>query len=399
MANSISAITTGIGGVVIDSVDTTGNLNLKSGGTTVVAVTSTGASVTGLLAGSTNYTGFKNRIINGAMVIDQRYAGASVTPVNGQYIVDRFGFYGTPTSKFSMQQNAGSVTSPSGFKNYLGFTSLSAYSIGSTEWFQAYQVIEGYNIADLGYGAAGAQTVTLSFWVRGSIVGTYGGFLCNSDGTRAYNFSYTISVANTWEQKTITVVGDTIGTWLNTNGAGLQVVWSLGAGSSTLTGTSGSWSSTLYRSVTGQVNVSGTNGATFYITGVQLEKGSTATSFDVRDYGRELAMCQRYYTKILSFTVGYNVLAPATAASTNTAGAFISYPVTMRTAPTFSYANIILADGAVSSVVNSIVATWAGTNTANVTFSGATANLTTYRPTPLIANNTASAFIDMSAEL
>jgi hypothetical protein len=193
-----------------------------------------------------------------------------------------------------MQQNAGSVTSPSGFKNYLGFTSLSAYSIGSTEWFQAYQVIEGYNIADLGYGAAGAQTVTLSFWVRGSIVGTYGGFLCNSDGTRAYNFSYTISVANTWEQKTITVVGDTIGTWLNTNGAGLQVVWSLGAGSSTLTGTSGSWSSTLYRSVTGQVNVSGTNGATFYITGVQLEKGSTATSFDYRPYGTELALCQRY---------------------------------------------------------------------------------------------------------
>lgn len=240
-------------------------------------------------------TAFKNRIINGAMMIDQRNAGASVTPtVSGTYTLDRFVAVLSQASKYSVQQNAGSVTPPEGFTNYLGTTSLSAYTVGSTEIFAIRHQIEGYNIADLNWGTANAKTVTLSFWVRSSLTGTFGGSLRNSGGSRSYPFSYTISSANTWEQKSITIVGDTTGTWLTTNGVGISLTFSLASGS-TLSGTAGAWTGNNLTSVTGATSVVGTNGATFYITGVQLEVGSTATSFDYRPYGTELALCQRYY--------------------------------------------------------------------------------------------------------
>ena len=180
--------------------------------------TSDGVSSSGLY-------GFKNRIINGAMVIDQRNAGASVTPSAGTYTVDRWEFYITQASKVTFQQNAGSVTPPSGFSNYLGFTvgASANVTVGASDLFLIDQFIEGYNIADLGFGAAGAQTVTLSFWVRSSLTGTFGGSLTNSGNARSYPFTYTISAANTWEKKTLTVAGDTAGTWNTTNGTGLGV--------------------------------------------------------------------------------------------------------------------------------------------------------------------------------
>ena len=242
-------------------------------------------------------TAFKNRIINGAMVIDQRNAGASVTPANQAYTLDRWYCGLTQSSKFSVQQNAGSVTPPAGFKNYLGVTSLSAYSVGAGDTFYFGQQIEGYNIADLGFGAAGAQTVTLSFWVRSSLTGTFGGALNSSIGSgRSYPFTFTISAANTWEQKTVTVPGDTSGTWNSTNGSGLIVWFNLGSGS-TYSGTAGAWATAIYVAPTGATSVVGTNGATFYITGVQLEAGSVATPFERRSYGQELALCQRYYER------------------------------------------------------------------------------------------------------
>jgi hypothetical protein len=250
-----------------------------------------------LLSASANgITGFKNRIINGAMVISQSAAGASVTndAADLKFAVDRTNIYGTVSSKFTAQQNAGSVTPPAGFINYLGITSSSAYTVGAGENFWVQQRVEGLNIADLGWGAAGASTVTLSFWVRSSLTGTFGGAFQNSANNRSYPFTYTISVANTWEQKTVTVAGDTSGTWLTTNGVGVKVTWGLGVGS-TFSGTAGAWAAANYNSATGAVSVVGTSGATFYITGVQLEKGSTATSFDYRPYGTEFMLCQRYY--------------------------------------------------------------------------------------------------------
>jgi hypothetical protein len=244
-----------------------------------------------------SYTGFKNRIINGAMVIDQRNAGASVTvSSDGAYTLDRWKCPSFPASKFSVQRNASSLTPPVGFTNYLGITSLSAYTVLTGDYEAVQQRIEGFNCADLNWGTASAKTVTLSFWVRSSLTGTFGGAIYNNAANRSYPFTYTISSANTWEQKTVTIAGDTTGTWTTDNSAGLTLTFGLGVGA-TYSGTAGSWAGSLYFSATGATSVVGTNGATFYITGVQLEKGSTATSFDYRPYSAELQLCQRYYRK------------------------------------------------------------------------------------------------------
>jgi hypothetical protein len=305
-------------------------------------VTSAGVAVTGTLSASNgisvaNTFGFKNRIINGGMVIDQRNAGASVTPVAGQFVTDRFRFSLSQTSKLTAQQ---STTAPAGFINSLLVTSSSAYSVLTGDYFGIAHPIEGLNVADFGWGSAGAATVTLSFWVRSSLTGTFGGAVQNSASNRSYPFSYTISAANTLEQKTITIAGDTTGTWLTTNGVGLVVRFGLGYGSTYGGGTAGAWVGSDTQSVTGAVSVVGTSGATFYITGVQLEKGSTATSFDVRAYSAELAMCQRYYFKTFAQGTAPVQNSGSTAggllvstSATSTFGGSLSLPVTMRAAP------------------------------------------------------------------
>jgi hypothetical protein len=273
--------------------------------------------------------GFKNRIINGACVIAQRTTGSLTNDSSvALYPVDRFFIYGNVSSKFTAQQNAGSVTPPVGFTNYIGITSLSAYSIGSSDGNILGQGIEGFNIADLDWGTANAQPVTLSFWVRSSLTGTFGGAVQNNAQNRSYPFSYTISSANTWELKSITIVGDTTGTWVTNNGKGIQLTFGLGVGS-TGSGTAGAWAASNFSSATGATSVVGTNGATFYITGVQLEKGSTATSFDYRPYGTELQLCQRYYFGTFEGQSG--VCFDATVLPMS-----ISMPVPMRAIPTFS---------------------------------------------------------------
>jgi hypothetical protein len=285
--------------------------------------TSDGVSSSGLY-------GFKNRIINGAMVIDQRNAGASVTQSSSADVfpVDRFKINGNQNAKFTAQQNAGSVTPPTGFTNYLGITSSAATTVGSSDYFLLTHNVEGFNVADLGWGSAGASTVTMSFWVRSSLTGTFGGAIANSAFNRSYPFTYTISAANTWEQKSITIAGDTTGTWLKTNGIGLSIQFGLGVGS-TYSGTSGAWAGAGYISATGATSVVGTNGATFYITGVQLEKGSTATSFDYRPYGTELVLCQRYY-EVVNATLGAYVDNGAV----DNVRFYIAFKVTKRANPT-----------------------------------------------------------------
>jgi len=289
--------------------------------------------------------GFKNRIINGAMVIDQRNAGASGTATG--YTIDRWGYYGVQSSKGTWQQNAGSVTPPTGFTNYLGFTSSSSYTTVSGDLFELYQSIEGYNIADLDFGKSTAKTVTLSFWVRSSLTGTFGASLTNSGNTRNYPFTYTISSANTWEYKTVTIPGDTTGTWLTTNGVGCVVIFSLGIGSGTYVGTAGAWNGTTSAIIpSGTTSVVGTNGATFYITGVQVEKGSQATAFDWRPYTTELQLCQRYFYSLGGIAT-YEQFAVGCATSA-TDGRFMIYlPVPMRTQPSIAQTGSFqLASGA-----------------------------------------------------
>ena len=276
--------------------------------------------------------GFRNRIINGAMVIDQRNAGASVTPTTSTdgYPVDRFAVTVTQNSKLTTQQNAGGLTGtnlPVGFQNYLGVTSSSAYSVSASDYFAIYHRIEGFNFADMQWGTTNAKTITLSFQVYSSLTGTFGGALRNAAGNRGYPFTYTVSSANTWTSISITIAGDTTGTWVGaTNGIGLQIWFGLGVGS-TNSGTAGSWSGTGYFSATGATSVVGTNGATFYITGVQLEKGSTATSFDYRPIGTELALCQRYLELISAFE-------GSTIPSGQVGRVVYGFKVTKRAAPT-----------------------------------------------------------------
>ena len=271
----------------------------------------------------------KNRIINGDMRIDQRNAGASVTPANGAYTLDRWAAYQSVASKFSLQQ---STTAPSGFTNSLKVTSLSAYSVGAADYYLVAQNIEGFNIADLAWGTASAKTVTLSFQVYSSLTGTFGGSLANSSNARSYPFTYTISTANTWTTISVTIAGDTTGTWETGNGIGFKVYIGLGVGS-TYSGAAGSWSGSNFLSATGATSVVGTNGATWYITGVQLEIGSTATPFERRLYNQELANCQRYYYRI-SATSNSQPFANAFCDSTTVARGVVPFPVTMRDRPT-----------------------------------------------------------------
>jgi hypothetical protein len=291
-------------------------------------------STSGGILGAGNASIMKNRIINGAMVIDQRNAGASVTlgAVNPQYTLDRWAIQASQASKISVQQNAGSVTPPVGFTKYLGVTSLSAYSVGSGDYYSVRQSIEGFNVADLAWGTASAKTVTLSFQVYSSLTGTFGGSLCNDSFNRSYPFTYTISSANTWTTINVTIAGDTTGTWLTNNGQGIIVTFGLGVGS-TYSGTAGSWQASGLLSATGATSVVGTNGATFYITGVQLEVGSSATGFEYVNYQTSLANCQRYCNR-LDYASGASVNTGYADSATSARGGLI-FP-TMRTSASAS---------------------------------------------------------------
>ena len=244
------------------------------------------------LANSGYELGMRNRIINGGMVIDQRNAGASVSNANS-YTLDRWYFMqgqASATVAFNVQQSS---TAPANFANSLGITVATAASPGLSNYSCLYHRVEGYNAADLNYGLSSALASTLSFWVNSSVTGTFGVAIQNSANARSYVGSYTINSANTWEYKTITIPGDTTGTWLKTNGIGVGIYWDMGVGTAQST-TAGTWQAGNYLGLTSGTKLSATSGAIFYITGVQLEKGSTATSFDYRPYGTELALCQRY---------------------------------------------------------------------------------------------------------
>jgi hypothetical protein len=285
-------------------------------------------------SGSNNQT-MRNRIINGAMTIDQRNNGAAVTITGaGSFITDRWksmavNSWAASGVVFSGQQNRDSLTPPAGFTNYIGVaTTTQSTSLPATATLDLTQVIEGFNVADLGWGTANAQPVTLSFWARSNLTGTFGGSLINSAYDRVYVFSYTISSANTWEYKTITITGDTSGTWLTTNGIGITLSFSLGAGSSMMT-TPGSWGSTLFSAPTGQQQICASTSNRFYITGVQLEEGTAASPFENRLYTTELQLCQRYLP-----TANVNDYYAGLSAFGNTAYSSIRFAVTPRVAPT-----------------------------------------------------------------
>ena len=340
------------------------------------------------------YSTFRNRIINGDMRIDQRNAGASVT-VNSStatFPVDRFAGRGqTSAGVFTAQQSS---TAPTGFTSSVICTVTTAASPpGATDAYLFRQNIEGLNVADLGWGTASAKTVTLSFWVRSSLTGTFGGALQNSAFNRFYPFSYSISAANTWEYKTVTIAGDTSGTWLTTNGIGITLSFSLGAGSSRVN-TAGSWTASTTEGASGQVNLIATNGATWYITGVQLEVGSVATPFERRPYGLELSLCQRYFVNLqnLSGSWGFNKFGYGVGGGGSDSFLVIPTPVTLRAIPTVSFSGVSSTIGAGGTVVSSITV-----NTANAIGVQITAAAGTYSLGQFVFIQSGS--LSLSAEL
>lgn len=295
-------------------------------------------STAGGILGAGNASIMKNRIINGAMVISQRNGTSTVAaPTDGQYVLDRFATFTNGGGVYSVGQSS---TAPTGFTNSMLFTVTTAdASIAATDYYLLTQAIEGYNVADLGFGTASAKTITLSFWVRSSVTGTFGFGLRQGSGARSYVAEYTISSANTWEQKSITIAGDTTGTWYTDNQAGMICTWDLGSGSNR-NATANTWSAGNYWRTSGDTNLIATNGATFYITGVQLEVGSSATGFEYRQYQQELALCQRYYQKSFPIATapaqnigGTGAVYSQSPAPSGSAPAWVNFATVMRATP------------------------------------------------------------------
>ena len=340
--------------------------------------------------------GMVNRVINGGMVFDQRNGGAEVSPAPSGYGLDRWATYKGGAGTWKVQQ---STDAPAGFAASALLTVTSASTPSGNDYYILMQPIEGNNTFDLAWGSASAQTVTLSFWVKSSLTGTFGGALRNAAENRTYPFTFAISSANTWEYKSVVVVGDTSGTWLTTNGRGITLTFSFG-GSGTSLATAGAWSASGASGATGQTNIIATSGATWQITGVQLEKGSTATDFDYRPYGTELALCQRYYTKMTTgggiytgFSLGYQT-------TTTAAICTMKFPMTMRSAPTLNQSNCAINDTlAFTGAITSITGVFAGPDSARFSANFTPAGGAIYRPVDLIANANSAAFFEISAEL
>ena len=321
----------------------------------------------------------KNRIINGNMTINQR-GSASYDITGAVYTLDRYRGSASIASKFSIAP--GTTTPPTGFTNYLQVTSSAATTPGSTDSYSFFQRVEGYNVADLNWGTSDAQTVTMSFWVRSTLTGTFGGKLQNSAQNRIYIFSYTISSANTWEKKTITVTGDTTGTWLTTTGVGLAINFSVGAGSGA-EATAGSWGTdNTPMQPTGSTNVVATSGATWQITGLQLEANTTATPFEHLQYGQQLALCQRY---LPAFSGSNNWFGYGIILNSSVLYSTVTYKVPTRVAPTglvissashFRCGDFIATNNAASAISISS----GGTDAALLGVTSSVANLTAARP-------------------
>jgi hypothetical protein len=326
------------------------------------AVPAAGGSMSGNLNVPSLNAGYiggnRNRIINGDMKIDQRNAGASFTPTDATYGIDRWKTRLSLASKFSLQRL--SATPPPGFTHYLRATSLSAYSITSSDYFLIVQPIEGYNISDLAFGSSSANVVILSFRVRSSLTGSFGGAIRNSAANRSYPFQYSIPVANTWTIISIPISGDITGTWATDNTSGLEVFFALGCGS-TFSGPASTWAAANYTSASGAVSLVGTNAATLDITGAQLELGTIATPFEKRIYSVELEMCQRYYepvwplmgvagsTTALVMNINFSVVKRAQATPSMIGGSNLSFTMGTATANTTGgitgYTNYMTASG------------------------------------------------------
>jgi hypothetical protein len=348
------------------------------------------------------FGGMRNRIINGSMQFNQRANDGLCTGSAAREYrsCDRWAIYQTTASKLTITQNLNSITPPAGFTNYLGITTTNTQN-SSGDLYVLQQMIEGNYLYGLDLGTSNAKPFTISFWVRSSLTGTFGFQIGDTSGNASYAWlkSYTINSANTWEYKTITFSGATGGSWPNSSGIGMHVTWDLGCGSSYNTATSSSWGAAASAGwgLTGGQKIVNTSGATFYITGVQLEVGTTATSFEYRSYGHELGLCQRYFQKLGN--ASYVAIGSGFLASVNTsASGYVKYTTTMRSAPTTTFTSLIVTDriGYDSPVAN--FTSTAGTDSLYYSLTCA-AGGTPYYPNVLTVTSGTTGFLALSAEL
>ena len=365
-------------------------------GTSGISLDASGNAIVAGTINAANGLGWRNRIINGDMRIDQRNAGNAVTVTGQTFPVDRF---------YAAQSTDGTITTqrstnaPSGFTHSVLITAtLGDAALGANQFVLLRQVIEGNNVSDLAWGAAAAATVTLSFWVRSSTTGLFSGTLKNAAQNRAYVFSYTINAANTWEQKSVTIPGDTSGTWLTDNGVGIILDFAVGIGSSFMA-TAGSWVAGSPVGVAGQVNAMATNGATFYLTGVQLERGTVATPFEYVEYGEQLRRCQRYYQSF-GGSSNYERFAFGMANSTTQGSVSRPLPVVMRATPTVTAAGsfIVINSGGGGTAVTSFTGGENSPEMIGVVFNTAS-GMTAGNATFLTPNGNVTARLTASAEL
>jgi len=341
---------------------------------------------------------FRNRIINGNMVIAQRATSVSARSGGGYTTLDRWNLF----QNLGAMNIAQSSTAPTGFNNSMQFTVSTAASQTSsaTSVVAPNQSIEGFNTADLGWGTASAKSITVSVWVYSSLIGQYAIWVRNSAANRYYTTPFTITTANTWQQVTATIAGDTSGTWVGaTNGIGLTVGICLAAGSSAV-GTANTWSGSVTYGTTGQVDWQATASNTFFFTGFQLEAGSVATPFERRPYGTELALCQRYFVKDLQDGSEAVFLVGVIDSTTSCDRCGMRFPVAMRTSPTAAIggtSNPRIYDGAAAPAITSIAKNASSSFGASLALTASGGGLTSTRVALIIDNS--GSFITYSAEL
>ena len=275
--------------------------------------------------------GSRNLIINGGMQINERGSGTlTVNSSTSVYPVDRWVSRGEGGSKAFTIQQISVASSGLGVRNAIKVTSSQAASVGSSDLFNVRQMIEGYNIQRMNFGESGCKSMTLSFTAFSSVAGTHSGAFQNSAQNRSYPFTYTLA-QNTWTDVSVTIPPITDGSsWNETTGVGLRLVFDMGSGNN-FRGTAGQWNSAQDEGATGAVRILETNGATWFVTKVQLEVGTESTDFEHRSFAEELSLCQRYYYQNTAVIAG--IFIPDNA-DTDSAYGGVQFPVPMRAAPT-----------------------------------------------------------------
>jgi len=380
---------------LIEYTDGDDAITIANGGGTTFAQTAAIPAITGLASiNSGQIGGSRNKIINGAMEINQR--GTAAVAADGAMISDRWKEIETGGGNMTCQVVA---DAPASFRNSIKAIASTADDCSqAADEYRLLHRIEGNNVVDLYYGNSGAKTTTLSFWVKSSLTGNFPVGLENSASNRTHVKQYTINSADTWEKKSVTFVGDETGTWLITNGVGLMVNFVLGAGSN-YTGTIDSWQgSRLYRG-SSSVQFMATVNATYFVTGVQLEVGSTATDFEYRSFGEELALCQRYLYKSQG-THAFTAHGLGSVFAANQVDFITRYPVTMRAIPTISKSGTIYgATGDRGEAISSMADAGGSTTTSFVRITLAASDFTIGECLVINNVNDAAAFIQFEAEL